>query len=60
MFFTVKIALEDPLLSGFHRRGRRKLREMEEDVPPLGSNKTGADFVVVEFVGSWMARSGIW
>ena len=33
MFFTVKIALEDPLLSGFHRRGRRKLREMEEDVP---------------------------
>lgn len=33
VFFTVKIALEDPLLSGFHRRGRRKLREMEEDVP---------------------------
>lgn len=32
-FLTVKINLEDPLLSGFHRRGRRKLREIEEGIP---------------------------
>lgn len=33
VFLTVKISLEDPLLSGFHRRGRRKLKEIEEGIP---------------------------